>query len=154
MVTAASIGFLHTILGPDHYIPFIMMARARRWTTIKTAWITFLCGLGHVGSSIVFGVIGIVFGLSVNKLIDIEAFRGNIAAWLFMIFGLGYLVWGIVRAVKNKQHVPDPAAHDGMIINDHYSDGSLFTHVHSVHLTPARRQLLRFLHRYDLLYPF
>ena len=63
LVTAASIGFIHTLTGPDHYLPFIVMGKARQWTTIKTLWITFLCGLGHVGSSIVIGAIGIALGL-------------------------------------------------------------------------------------------
>lgn len=26
-ITAASVGFIHTLLGPDHYLPFIVMAR-------------------------------------------------------------------------------------------------------------------------------
>jgi len=30
-ITAASLGLFHTLFGPDHYLPFIMMARARRW---------------------------------------------------------------------------------------------------------------------------
>ncbi len=30
--TAASIGFVHTITGPDHYLPFIAIGRAAiRW---------------------------------------------------------------------------------------------------------------------------
>ncbi len=46
--TAASLGLLHTLLGPDHYLPFAMMARAGRWSRAKTAFITLACGLGHV----------------------------------------------------------------------------------------------------------
>ena len=26
--TAAALGFVHTLLGPDHYLPFIVMNRA------------------------------------------------------------------------------------------------------------------------------
>ena len=103
-VTAASIGFLHTLLGPDHYLPFIMMARARRWSVVKTGWITFLCGLGHVGSSVIIGIIGVALGISLIKLESVESFRGDIAAWLFIAFGLAYFVWGLFRAVKNKPH--------------------------------------------------
>jgi small basic protein len=29
-ITAASIVFLHTLLGLDHYLSFVVMARARR----------------------------------------------------------------------------------------------------------------------------
>ena len=50
VISAASIGFLHTLLGPDHYLPFIVMGRARRWSLWKTGWITVACGIGHIGS--------------------------------------------------------------------------------------------------------
>ena len=30
-ITAASIGFIHTILGPDHYLPFIVMANGKNY---------------------------------------------------------------------------------------------------------------------------
>ena len=42
-VTAISIGFLHTLLGPDHYLPFIVLGEAKKWTLRKTMVITFLC---------------------------------------------------------------------------------------------------------------
>jgi len=62
-VTAVSLGFIHTILGPDHYLPFIVLSEARKWTTKKTMFITFLCGLGHVLSSVILGLIGITVGI-------------------------------------------------------------------------------------------
>jgi len=105
VITAASIGFLHTLLGPDHYLPFIMMSWARKWSRTKTIVITFLCGLGHIASSIVLGMIGVSMGLAVKKLELIESSRGNIAAWLLIAFGLAYLVWGLRRAYKNKPHM-------------------------------------------------
>ena len=105
VITAASIGFLHTALGPDHYLPFIMMSWARKWSRTKTIVITFLCGLGHIASSIVLGMIGVSMGLAVKKLELIESSRGNIAAWLLIAFGLAYLVWGLRRAYKNKPHI-------------------------------------------------
>ena len=95
IVTAASIGFFHTILGPDHYLPFIMMSWARKWSRFKTIVITFLCGLGHIASSVVLGLIGVWMGLAVKKLELIESARGNLAAWLLIAFVLAYLVWGM-----------------------------------------------------------
>ena len=49
--TAALIGLGHTLCGPDHYLPFIVMGKANRWSMPKTLWITFLCGLGHVAGN-------------------------------------------------------------------------------------------------------
>jgi nickel/cobalt exporter len=102
--TAASIGFIHTVLGPDHYLPFIVIGRARGWTLSKTLFISFLCGLGHVLSSVVIGFVGIALGIAVFRLEGIESFRGSVAAWLLIGFGLAYFIWGLHRAIRKKPH--------------------------------------------------
>jgi len=58
MGAAFSIGLLHTLFGPDHYLPFIAMSRARRWNLRKTLIVTLLCGVGHVLSSVLLGFLG------------------------------------------------------------------------------------------------
>ncbi len=105
ILAAASIGFFHTLLGPDHYLPFIMMSWARKWSTTKTAVITILCGFGHVVSSVVLGLVGIAMGLAVNKMKIFESTRGNIAAWLLIAFGLAYFAWGLRAAFRKKSHL-------------------------------------------------
>jgi len=103
-VTAVSLGFLHTLLGPDHYLPFIVISQAKKWSLKKTMWITFLCGLGHVLSSVVLGLIGIAVGISVTRLVNVESFRGNIAAWLFIAFGLVYMIISLRNLLRNRKH--------------------------------------------------
>ncbi|MFH1046207.1 MAG: sulfite exporter TauE/SafE family protein [Candidatus Omnitrophota bacterium] len=103
-ITAASIGFFHTIFGPDHYLPFIVMSRVRSWSKAKTALVTFLCGLGHIFSSVVLGTVGVIMGIAVMKLEAFESFRGNLAGWAFLGFGLAYFIWGLRQAIKNKPH--------------------------------------------------
>lgn len=105
IVAAATAGFVHTLLGPDHYLPFIMMSWARKWSRARTAVITFLCGLGHIASSIVLGAIGVALGLVLSNLESVESARGDVAAWLLIAFGLAYTVWGVRRAYKNRPHV-------------------------------------------------
>jgi sulfite exporter TauE/SafE len=134
VITAASIGFLHTVLGPDHYLPFIMMSWARKWSRVKTMVITFLCGLGHIASSVVLGLIGVSLGLAVKKLEVIESSRGNIAAWLLIAFGLAYLVWGLRRAYRNRPHIhthvhPVPSSTGGV-----HTGERAHGHSHSHHL--------------------
>jgi nickel/cobalt exporter len=102
--TAATIGFVHTVLGPDHYLPFIAIGRARQWALPKTLFISFLCGLGHVLSSVVIGFVGIALGIAVFRLEGIESFRGGLAAWFLIGFGLAYFVWGLHRAIRKKPH--------------------------------------------------
>jgi nickel/cobalt transporter (NicO) family protein len=119
--TAASVGFLHTLLGPDHYIPFIALAEAGKWSRKKTIFITTLCGIGHVSSSIILGMIGILLGTALFSLQSIENFRGNIAGWFLITFGLLYTLYGIRLARKNKTHVH---------LHPHIGEG-LHSHMHS-----------------------
>lgn len=100
---AAFVGFFHTLTGPDHYLPFVMIARARKWSPVKTFWIALSCGIGHVGSSILLGIVGIFAGIGVSKLNVIEASRGEIASWIIIIFGLGYMIWGLIHAQKHHR---------------------------------------------------
>lgn len=134
--TAASIGFVHTVIGPDHYLPFIFMARARKWSILKTAWITMACGLGHVGSSVLFGFLGIGFGVALSKLEFFEGFRGDLAAWAFVIFGLGYFIWGIRRAILNKPHHHVHYHNDGTMHTHDHTHSSNHDHEHKKNITP------------------
>ena len=100
--TAASIGLVHTLLGPDHYVPFIALARARRWSARRTLLVTLACGLGHVVGSVLIGFVGIGLGMAVLTLEDFEAGRGTLAGWLLLAFGLAYMAWGVRRAVRKR----------------------------------------------------
>jgi sulfite exporter TauE/SafE len=102
--TAASLGFFHTLAGPDHYVPFIMIAKARKWSLLKTAFITFLCGIGHILSAVLLGAIGLGLGLALGKIKAFDSIRDSIAAWLFIAFGLVYFVWGVRKALRNNTH--------------------------------------------------
>jgi sulfite exporter TauE/SafE len=121
--TAATVGLVHTLLGPDHYLPFIVMARARNWSAAKTAWITFACGLGHVLSSVVLGLIGIAFGIAVMKLEAFEAFRGNLAAWGLIGFGFAYAAWGLHCGIRNRPHTHLHLKTQGDPAHSHHHDG-------------------------------
>jgi len=129
--TALSLGIIHTILGPDHYIPFIVISRARRWTLLKTLWVTFLAGLGHILSSVILGLAGIALGIAVFKLEAVESFRGEIAAWLLIVFGLIYGIWGLRRAARGRTH-EHKHDHAGGIRHEHRHDHQ----VEHMHLHP------------------
>ena len=138
-VTAISIGFIHTILGPDHYLPFIVLSQAKKWSLKKTMSITFLCGIGHVLSSVVLGLIGIFIGIEVKKLVAVDSFRGNIAAWLFIAFGLVYMIISVRNLIRNKKHTHSHFHFGGqrhLHEHDHHKE---HTHIHEddvVNTTP------------------
>jgi ABC-type nickel/cobalt efflux system permease component RcnA len=132
LIAASSLGFLHTLMGPDHYVPFIMMSWARKWSAAKTALITVVCAFGHIGSSVVLGLIGVSLGLAVKSLEGTESVRGDIAAWLLIAFGLAYLIWGIRLVYRRHPHQhthPHLAAagHDHVHPHRHLGEHS---HVH------------------------
>jgi len=131
VITSASIGFFHTLFGPDHYVPFIMMSWARKWSAAKTILVTLLCWFGHIGSSVVLGLIGVALGLAVKRLEIVESFRGNLAAWLLVAFGLAYLVWGLRRAFRSQAHTHNHV-HAGQDSHTHTHSHFLeHTHIHN-----------------------
>ena len=118
------------MLGPDHYLPFIVISRARKWSLFKTLLISFFCGLGHVMSSVILGFVGIALGIAVTRLENTESFRGGVAAWLLIGFGFAYFIWGMHRAIRNKPHKhlhihPDGKEHEH--VHTHEAE---HTHVH------------------------
>jgi ABC-type nickel/cobalt efflux system permease component RcnA len=124
--TAASVGLVHTVIGPDHYLPFIVIARARGWKLRKTLFVSFLAGLGHIGSSVVLGLVGIALGIAVARLEGVESARGTVAAWLLIGFGFAYFVWGLRRARKKKPH-----SHPHIHLHDHDEHGGAHDHLHT-----------------------
>jgi len=102
--TAIGIGFLHTLIGVDHSLPFVVLGRAQGWSVRKLLTITILCGLGHVLSSVVLGLVGIALGVAAERLQWIETRRGEISAWLLIGFGLAYATWALYRSLRNRPH--------------------------------------------------
>lgn len=137
VITAASIAFLHTVLGPDHYLVFTALGKARGWKLAKTLRVTLLCGIGHVLGSVLLGGIGILLGAELARLVDIEGVRGNLAGYALLAFGLVYMVWGIRKAVRSRAH--SHVHRHGELVHvhehDHHSD-----HMH-VHDEPANASI-------------
>jgi ABC-type nickel/cobalt efflux system permease component RcnA len=119
LTAAASVGFFHTILGPDHYIPFIAMSRSGKWSVRKTVLVTLLCGIGHVLGSVALGILGVTLGIGVSRIESLESVRGDLALWVLISFGLVYFAWGVRKAIKNRPH------------RHHHSHGESLDHDHS-----------------------
>ena len=140
LITTISIAFIHTLAGPDHYLPFIVIAKAKKWSLSKTAWFTTLCGIGHVGGSVILGFIGIALGIAVGKLELFEGIRGSIVSYIFTAFGLVYFAWGMRRAIRNKPHKHLHFHSDGNMHHHEHTHHEEHLHVHEkenkINLTP------------------
>jgi nickel/cobalt transporter (NicO) family protein len=117
LVSAVTIGLVHTVIGPDHYLPFIVLGRAEGWPMRKTMFWTLVCGVGHVGSSVVLGLLGVALGWALTNMQRFEALRGAFAAYSLIGFGFIYFIWGLWRGRRHSHvHV--------------HADGSLHAHPH------------------------
>lgn len=103
-ITAITISFFHTASGPDHYLPFIVLSRSRKWSKTKTIFLTITCGLGHVLSSVILGLAGLFLGWQLNKVSWLQDVRGNVSSWALLAFGVIYLIYGLRQAFLNKPH--------------------------------------------------
>lgn len=129
--TAATVGFLHTLLGVDHSLPFVVLARSQRWSLKKTLGVTAACGAAHILSSVVIGTIGIALGVALEKLDWIEAARGGLAARLLIGFGLAYMVWGIYRGLRGRRHSHIHAHADGTVHDHEHHHEDAHAHAHA-----------------------
>lgn len=129
-ITAITISFFHTASGPDHYLPFIVLSKSRKWSMSKTVFLTIICGLGHVLSSVVLGLIGVYLGWQLNKISWLQDVRGNVSSWALFIFGLIYLIYGLWQALRNKPH-----KHFDVMGDDVY----VFQHTHGEVVMPQNR---------------
>lgn len=109
VMSAGTLGVIHTLLGPDHYLPFIVLSKARNWTRTRTLWITFISGVGHVSGSVILGLIGIAMGISLNRLEALEASRGSVVGWMLIAFGILYSAYGVYKYIRKGAHIHFPS---------------------------------------------
>jgi hypothetical protein len=125
--TATGVGVAHTAVGLDHFLPFVVIGRARQWSLSRTLVVTTLCALGHVLSSVLVGWVAYFgLGLALEHVEGVEQTRGQWAAWGLMSLGLAYMAWGVWQMRRGQRH-----QHWHL-----HSDGTLHEHAHT-HLPAA-----------------
>ncbi|MSR45775.1 MAG: hypothetical protein EXS13_01690 [Planctomycetes bacterium] len=145
VAVAATVGLVHTLAGPDHWLPFVAMAKAGGWTRRKTLVVTLLCGLGHVGGSLLLAASGVALGFSFEAAAEhvagLAAARDSIATWLLIAFGAIYAAWGLKKAARHEQHVHAHAHADGTVhahVHAHEAAAHLHPHVAVAARSPRR----------------
>lgn len=103
IISTISIAVIHAF-APDHWLPFVMIGKAQKWSTVRHVWITSIAGVAHVGSSVVLGGIGIALGIATIELRGVEAIRGEIGVLLLIGFGVAYALWGLKRSQNHHHH--------------------------------------------------
>lgn len=132
ILAAGTIGLVHTLAGPDHYLPFVAMARAGGWSLRRTIVVTWVCGVGHLSGSVALAGAATALGIGLAPLRVVEETRGDWAAWLLTGFGLAYLIWGVRRGIRNRPHSHVHAHCDGTIHRHAHVHADDHFHVHEV----------------------
>jgi hypothetical protein len=90
LTTAAATALLHTLI-PDHWLPFVLIGRARAWSIPTVAWASGLAAVIHVGLSVGLVAVALAAGLAATEFVGAVLEH---AAWALLVaFGLGYAAW-------------------------------------------------------------
>lgn len=117
IMTAGATALFHTLI-PDHWLPFVLVARAQRWSLRKTFATTLISAVFHITLSLGLGVaalyVGKEFLVSVGE--RIEAFAG----WTVAFFGVVYTLYFLVGGGQHQHYFPGHGEHHP--VEDYHGD--------------------------------
>jgi nickel/cobalt exporter len=90
LATAAATAAFHTLI-PDHWLPFVLVGRARGWSGRTTAAVSGLSALVHTVLSLALGLAALLLGQSVAHAVGERLERGS--GILLVVFGTAYALW-------------------------------------------------------------
>ena len=99
---AVSTAAFHTLF-PDHWLPFVLVARAKRWPLKRALWVTGFSNLLHVALTVALGMVALVVGLELSQAVG-EAMERTTDI-LLIVFGLGYALWSWRRESKHSHRL-------------------------------------------------
>ncbi len=109
---------VHALI-PDHWLPFVLLARAQGWSQRRLTTLVALAGLLHVAVSIVVALAAILIGTV--SLRGLEARAGRTlefpGGWFLVIFGVAYGLLAHLREGRahrmpgGRPNAPDDHVH-------------------------------------------
>ena len=107
LLTAFLTAVIHTITGPDHYLPFIAIAKSRSMSLRRTMLWTLVCGIGHILSALIIAIVFVyVSDLITEEYLEvIENNRSNIAAYTLIGLGGAYMFFALRHRYLHRHHI-------------------------------------------------
>ncbi len=118
-ITGFGIAFFHAAI-PTHWLPFVLTARAQRWSRAKTVGITALAGSGHVIFTALLGLLVAWLGIALSARIGVWFPR--VAGGALILFGIFYLVRHLTGHTHTHLHLF--RGHDHGPGHEHEHDGN------------------------------
>jgi ABC-type nickel/cobalt efflux system permease component RcnA len=151
MVATFTLAATHTV-SPDHWFPFVMVGRANKWKVSWVLGLALLAGIGHVGTSVFIGLVGVFAEKGVSK--NIALFLENATPMLLIVFGFGYAAYALYKQqVGSLGHSHGiPIVNKWLGINAHAYDlpGQTHGHAQDVCLTIGGKFVIC-LHKLDVV---
>jgi ABC-type nickel/cobalt efflux system permease component RcnA len=116
------VAFLHAAI-PTHWLPFVLVARARQWGRAKTLAVTVGAGLGHVALTTVLGAIVAWLGFQIGDQVG-RAFPW-IAGGVLLVIAC-YYFWRQVWGGGICHHHPPGSTHHA---DEHCGEASDHSHL-------------------------
>jgi ABC-type nickel/cobalt efflux system permease component RcnA len=151
LVATFTLAATHTV-SPDHWFPFVMVGRANKWKTSWVLLLALLAGIGHVGTSVVIGLVGVFAEKGASK--DIALLFEEATPWLLIIFGFGYAAYALYKQQVGAQGHSHgiPIINKWLGINAHAYDlpGQAHSHDQDVSFSIGSRLIIS-LHKLDIV---
>ncbi len=125
LLTATATAAFHTLI-PDHWLPFVLVGRARHWSARTTAAVSGFSAAVHALLSVALGSLALALGETVAHTLGNRLERAS--GLLLAVFGLAYAGWawrkgghfhpggGLLHA---KGEAPSCDGHEGPTSNEH-----------------------------------
>lgn len=108
--TAAFVGFIHS-LSPAHWIPIVLVSKARKWGRARAFLGALVAASGHILTSLILSIVVIELGLLAideHSIHEHEERFERLAGLVLVFFGLLYALWS-----WRHHHRCAPHAHHG-----------------------------------------
>ena len=108
MATAGATALFHTLI-PDHWLPFVLVARSQGWSVRKTFFTTLFSAIFHVTLSLGVGVLALFLGRELILALGerIEVFAGG----TLVFFGLVYALFFMAGGGRHQHYFPGHGEH-------------------------------------------
>lgn len=124
--TGFTVAFFHAAI-PTHWLPFVLVARARQWSRTKMLLVTSFAGMGHVLLTSLIGLVIAWFGFQIDERLG-RAFPW-ITGGLLLVIG-AYYFWrqlsgtGIChhKVVGSHHHADEHCADEQPAGHSHWED--------------------------------
>jgi ABC-type nickel/cobalt efflux system permease component RcnA len=129
-----------------------MVGRANKWTTTWVLFLALLAGIGHVGTSVAIGLMGVFAERGASK--SIAAVLEESTPWLLIIFGFGYAAYALYKKqVGAHGHSHGiPIINKWLGINEHAYDLPGQEHSHAADITfNVFNKFTIYLHKLDII---